>query len=710
MSYTQIKQIVREGDYRYRVISIILPFVLGFGGLFISQEIITDIKIGFSLAIVSITIPFFSTIFLLVRYRSSIIEKSLLIMGIVFLLGSGIWAITRTSFYPYWFDVLPQDIRRTAEFLGLGSFLLGIFSLVLILIRRGASIDELAEQFRLLGEHISEGFLIITPEGIIVNVNNQLCRMLLMSPTEIIGKTIQEIAEKLGSRIIAREWDKRKLGLSGEYEVELFVDNEKKYIWVNGVPIFDRRGRHQATLATVKDITQLKLLSEKVKKHAEELEKKIQEQTKKLRESEEYLRGLILNMNEGFLIVNSQYKIEFANEKICQLLERNKEDLVNHEIFEFTDSINKYILFSVFESCKTQTRREVELLTSSGKKIYTLISVSRINSEIQETRFSVLVLDLTKLKTAQMELEKRGKELEKLNEELMRYGKNKDAFLSNISHELRTPISTIQGYTEMLLSGSLGTLTSSQESALRVMTRNIQRLLNMVNEMIEFSRMEIRGVKLERKVFNVKNLLNESVDFVIPRSVAKGVKIINNSSSVDDVYIWGDKEKLDQVLGILLNNAVKFTDSGGEVGVELKVTNKGDIEVSVWDTGIGIPKEFHEKIFEKFFQVDSAPSRKYEGTGIGLAIAKEIVEAHGGKILVESKVGKGSKFTLKIPNCTFYSLKDLPDIKNLSADIFVVDDNDSLFESLSKSGKIKGNIEYFKSIYEFLRSVPILFR
>lgn len=707
MSYTQIKQIFREGDYRYRVISIILPFVLGFGGLFISQEIITDIKIGFSLAIVSITIPFFSTIFLLARYRSSIVEKSLLIMGIIFLLGSGIWAITRTSFYPYWLDVLPQSVRRTAEFLGLGSFLLGVFSLLLILIRRGASIDELAEQFRILGEHISEGFLITTPEGIIVNANNQLCRMLSMSPTEIIGKTIQEIAEKLGSGIISREWNKRRLGLSGEYEVELFVDNEKKYLWVNGVPIFDRRGRHKATLATVKDITQLKLLSEKVKKHAEELEKKVQEQTKKLRESEEYLRGLILNMNEGFLIVDSQYKIEFANEKICQLLERKKENLVNHEIFEFTDSINKYILFSVFESCETQSRREVELLTSSGKKIYTLISVSRINSENQETRFSVLVLDLTNLKTAQMELEKRGKELEKLNEELMRYGKNKDAFLSNISHELRTPITTIQGYTEMLLSGSLGTLTPSQESALRVMTRNIQRLLNMVNEMIEFSRMEIRGIKLERKVFNIKNLLHESVDFVLPRSVAKGIRITNNSSSENDVYIWGDKEKLGQVLGIILNNAVKFTDSGGEVGVELKTTYEGDVEISIRDTGIGIPKEFHEKIFEKFFQVDSSPSRKYEGTGIGLAIAKEIVEAHGGKILVESEVGKGSKFTVKIPNCVFYSLKSLPDIKDLSADIFVIDDNDSLFESLSKSGKIKGNIEYFKSIYEFLRSVPL---
>ncbi len=704
MIYPQIKSNYREGEFRYRIISIFLPFVIGFGGLFISQEIVTDVKLAFSLAIISIAIPFFSTILLLVKYRSSLFEKFLLIFGIVLLLGSGVWAITRTSFLPYWFDVLPEEIRRTAEFLGLGSFLLGILSLLLILIKRGASIEELAEQFRILGEHISEGFVLTTPEGVVVNVNSQLCRMLSISPADIMGKTIDEIAEKFYLKNIAEEWKKRKFGLGGEYEVEIFVNNERKYLWINGVPIFDRRGRHKATLATVKDITQLKILSEKVRKQAEELEKKVDEQTRKLRESEEYLRGLLMSMNEGFVIVDSEYKITFANEKFCQLLEKNKEDVLNHEIFEFTDSVNKYVLYSIFENKESHSRREVEFLTPSRKKIYTFVSVSKIDSENKNARFSVVVSDLTSLKKVQKELEERGRQLEKLNEELVRYGKNKDAFLSNISHELRTPISTIHGYTEMLLSGSLGELNPSQESALKVMLRNLQRLLNMVNEMIEFSRMEIRGVRLEKKVFNLKEMLNECVDFIIPRSASKDIEVVRGEIGTDDIYIWGDRERLSQVIGILLNNAVKFTDSGGKVGVGLEMNSEEGVRVYVWDTGIGISPEFHEKIFEKFFQVDSSPTRKYEGTGIGLAIAKEIVEAHNGKITVQSELGKGSKFTVEIPNCVFYSTAHLSNVMDLFANLFVVDETNFLYECLSKSGKIKGNIKWLKNLYEFLRT------
>ncbi|MCX8065633.1 MAG: ATP-binding protein [Candidatus Hydrogenedentes bacterium] len=704
MSYGQIKSKIMGSEYRYKIISIILPFVIGFGGLFISREIIADTTLAFYIATISITIPLFFTIFSLVKYHSSFFEKFLLILGVVLLLGSGVWIITSASFYPYWYDFLPEGVRRFAEFLGLGSFLLGIFSLFVILIRRGASIDEISEQFRVLSEHISEGFIITSPDGIIVNVNDQLCRMLGVSPNEIKGKTIGEIIGKFGSSIVQKEWERRKFGLSGEYEVEVFVNGEKRYLWIHGVPLFSRRGIHRATLATVKDITQLKYLSEKVKKQAEELEKKVEEQTKKLRDSEAYLRGLIMNMNEGFLLVDGNYRIIFANEKFCRMLQKKDEEVINHELFEFTDNLNRYLLFATFESSSAQSRREVEFLSSNGKRLHTLISVSKIDSsKDSEPRFSIVVSDLTDLKHIQRELEERTEQLERLNEELLRYGKNKDAFLSNISHELRTPISTIQGYTEMLLSNSLGPISQSQENALKVMSRNIQRLLNMVNEMIEFSRMEIRGIKLERRVFNINELVKECVELIRPRSIAKKIEVVCNINVMEEFYVWGDREKLGQLLGILMSNAIKFTDAGGKVGIDIEVESERGLSISVWDTGIGIPKEFHEKVFEKFFQVDSSPTRKYEGTGIGLAIAKSIVEAHGGSIFLESEEGKGSKFTVRIPEAVFYLKSNFSQVPTISANLLVVDDNESLFESISRSGRVVGEIRWFRNLYELFR-------
>ncbi|MGC9053519.1 MAG: sensor histidine kinase, partial [Candidatus Hydrogenedens sp.] len=174
-----------------------------------------------------------------------------------------------------------------------------------------------------------------------------------------------------------------------------------------------------------------------------------------------------------------------------------------------------------------------------------------------------------------------------------------------------------------------------------------------------------------------------------------------------NIYIWADKEKISQVLGILLNNAVKFTNTGGRIEIDISIDNEGFLELSVADTGIGIPPEYKEKIFEKFFQVDSSPTRKYEGTGIGLAIAKGIVESHNGKITVESVLGEGSKFTVILPNCIFYDgeKKKIEQKSNIEK-ILIVDNETVLFDIFQKIlGKDKGDILWAKNIYESIRFV-----
>lgn len=690
---------------RERLLSLVLPFIVGFGGLFITQEIITSELMKYIAGAISIVIPPFFTILFLSKYHTTFIERVFLVLGIILLVSAGFWVLTGTTLNPYWYESLPEGIRRISEMIGIGSFLLGMLMFAIILVCRSENIEEIAERFKVLTEHISEGFVLSSPDGTIVDVNEQFCRFLSVSKKEIIGMSVLEMARKYNVQEIGRKWLTRGYGISGEYEIEIDINQQRKYFWIHGTPIFDRKGRHKAILATVKDITELKVLSEKVRKHAEELEKIAEEKTRKLRESEENLRQLILTMNEGFVLLDSQHKIIMVNDCFCSMLNSEREQIIGKSIYELLDKINLVKLLSILDASGVERRKEVNFLCCGYKEVPTLVSVSIIPADNEnEYKYSLVISDLRQQKKMQNELEERTKQLEKLNEELRQYGKNKDAFLSNVSHELRTPISTIQGYIEMLLSSSLGPLTPNQEHSIKTMQRNTQRLLRMVNEMIEFSRMEIKGLQIRKKLFSINELMEENISFIRPKVIAKQLELkwLNGDN---DIYVWADREKISQVIGILLNNAVKFTEISGCVEISANIREGTTLEISVSDTGIGIPPEFHEKIFEKFFQVDSSPTRKYEGTGIGLAVAKGIVDAHHGKIEVYSVPGKGSKFTVILPDSIFNVMEEIKG-EQITNKIILVDNETALYNALSSIDvKIQSKMERVKNIYELTRMV-----
>ncbi|MGC9054841.1 MAG: hypothetical protein ACP5KS_13280, partial [Candidatus Hydrogenedens sp.] len=158
-----MKEFLKLSKSQGKIISLFIPFIFGFGGLFISQEIMNTSNTRFITALLSIALPSFITITMLNKYKFSRREKSILIGGIILLFTSGIWIISKTSLNPYWYDNLPDEIRRFSELIGLGSFLLGILSFVIILIRREENIDELAERFKTLADHISEGYVLTNP-------------------------------------------------------------------------------------------------------------------------------------------------------------------------------------------------------------------------------------------------------------------------------------------------------------------------------------------------------------------------------------------------------------------------------------------------------------------------------------------------------------------------------------------------------------------
>jgi signal transduction histidine kinase len=219
--------------------------------------------------------------------------------------------------------------------------------------------------------------------------------------------------------------------------------------------------------------------------------------------------------------------------------------------------------------------------------------------------------------------------------------------IANISHELRTPLTHIKGYTELMLDGSLGELSESQLDAIQVMGRSSKRLERLINDLIRFSSSARGDIALNL----TQNLPSELVSAAWERSLRKAqAKELEIKRTVETNLpeVVADEENIQWVLQQLLDNAIKFTSKGGKVSIQAR--KDGDlVRFSVIDNGIGIPKEHVQHIFDAFHQLDGSSTRRYEGTGLGLALAKRILDAHNAEIKVDSVVGKGTRFTFFLP-------------------------------------------------------------
>jgi len=243
-------------------------------------------------------------------------------------------------------------------------------------------------------------------------------------------------------------------------------------------------------------------------------------------------------------------------------------------------------------------------------------------------------------------LEEKSQELSELNVLLEETSRHKSEFLANMSHELRTPLNSIIGYTKLILDGVEGEIKEEQRKDLVIVHSSSQHLLQMINDLLDISKIEAGRVELQWQEFSVSDLLAEAVPPIQRLAEEKGLTLAYDvGAGIDRLY--ADKGRVRQVLLNILWNAVKFT---GEGGIDLRVSeSETDFTFSVTDTGIGIREDDLETIFDSFEQVGPSKISGYEGTGLGLAISKQFVEMHGGMIWANSELGKGSTFTFTLP-------------------------------------------------------------
>ncbi|MEW6069325.1 MAG: ATP-binding protein [Candidatus Thermoplasmatota archaeon] len=246
------------------------------------------------------------------------------------------------------------------------------------------------------------------------------------------------------------------------------------------------------------------------------------------------------------------------------------------------------------------------------------------------------------------EAEKYSKELEKAYEELKSLDKMKSDFISIAAHELRTPLTPVKVYVDLIKANKVGKITWKQKEKLDMVSENLDRLARLIDDMLDITRIEARKLELKKEWLLIGEVIDIALDEV--KSVMPDRKRRISIYVPDDLpTVYADKELITKVFTNLLSNAIKYTTSTTDkITVEAREEGK-NIHITVADTGIGIPKEKQEKIFEKFYVVDTSLTRRYRGIGLGLAIAKGIVEGHDGKIWVESEVGKGSVFHVVLP-------------------------------------------------------------
>ncbi|MCA9942076.1 MAG: GAF domain-containing protein [Anaerolineales bacterium] len=244
------------------------------------------------------------------------------------------------------------------------------------------------------------------------------------------------------------------------------------------------------------------------------------------------------------------------------------------------------------------------------------------------------------------ELEERAAELAVAYEELKESDRLKDELVQNVSHELRTPLTFVKGYVDLLMDGDKGLLTSEQQEYLQIVSDKTDDITRIIEDIITLQRIDSGNLQLE--VLSMADLLNTAV--LSHRLVAdkKGLSIVCTIAPGQKGFVRIDKGRMNQVLDNLIGNAFKFSPDGGTIRLSM-AENDQDVLVSVVDEGIGMPAEKHQRIFERFYQIDGSSRRRFGGTGIGLAIVKRIIDAHEGKIWVESELNKGSAFFFTLP-------------------------------------------------------------
>ena len=515
--------------------------------------------------------------------------------------------------------------------------------------------DEAGEFAESIINTIREPLLALDHDLRVVTVSRSFYEFFKVKPEDTIGQLIYDLGNKQWNIPKLRELLETILPQQTtfeDYEVEHnFATIGRRIMLLNARQIEQARGKERIILLAIEDITERRTIEDGLEKTRKELEviKKTAD------EASEFTESIINTVREPLIALDQDLRVVSVSRSFYEFFKVKPEDTIGQLIYDLGNkqwNIPKLreLLETVLPQQTTFDNYEVEHdFATIGRRIM-LLNARQIEQVIGKARIILLAIeDITERRTIEDGLEKAHEELKELTTELKRVAQVKSEFLSNMSHELRTPLNSINGFSEVLYDETFGQLNEKQKQYVNNVLTSGKHLLLLINQILDMAKVEAGKMTLSLSIFQMPTLLNEIsmlvTDLVHKRNIHMLLEIAEDLSSIE-----ADELKVKEIIYNLLSNAIKFTNEGGQIGIRA-VRMNSEIEIVIWDTGIGIACENIEKIFEGFFRVDSPYTAVTEGTGLGLPLSKKLVELHGGKLTVESEgINKGTlvRFTLPI--------------------------------------------------------------
>jgi PAS domain S-box-containing protein len=526
------------------------------------------------------------------------------------------------------------------------------------------------------------------------------------SPSDVLGKSTFDLSYTEAEILDYTSADQQVMesGIAKLHIEELITlpSGEQQWLQTNKVPLRDSEGNVIGVVGTFQDISDRKLAEEA------------------LRASDQRWKFALEGAGDGAWDWNVKNNEVFYSPQWKSLLGYTDDEIENRfEVWE--NLVHPDDLAQCYENINKCLNSEVRLYESehrlrckdgSYKWILSRGKVLEWDANGHALRMMGTHTDLSDRKQVEIQLQL-------ANQELLRATKLKDEFLANMSHELRTPLNSILGMSESLQEEVLGSMNEKQLTAIATIDSSGEHLLSLINDILDLSKISSGMMELDITSVSVKNLCSSSLVFVKQQAFKKRIQIHSHiPPQINNINI--DERRIKQVLINLLTNAVKFTPKGGTINLivaigsgdtwqgeatipqQLREMNSPTILFQVVDTGIGIAAKDLKMLFQPFVQVDSALNRQYEGTGLGLALVKQIMELHGGQVMVESEVGKGSCFTVALPyevspsNTIFNAIASMP-TSITSSSMEIDSDNVPLTPLILLAEDNEANIQTFSS-------------
>ncbi|MCX7875270.1 MAG: ATP-binding protein [Melioribacteraceae bacterium] len=372
----------------------------------------------------------------------------------------------------------------------------------------------------------------------------------------------------------------------------------------------------------------------------------------------------------GITTLKIKYLLLFPiifNKEVIAILELASEKKPNSDVKEYLKIVNDQLAIGIINA-------------TSFEKLENLVNELKILNEEFQKQNAQITNQNEELKKLHKQLKEKAEELEKQREHAVQLTKVKSDFLASMSHELKTPLISINGLSELLLKNL--SIDNNVKERIKIINRNGKKLLSLINNILEFSKLESGKIELKKETFFVADLIEEIYPSIEQLSQEKNLKLNIDLPKNKNILLNTDKNKIEQVISNLVVNAIKFTETG-YVNLKIEIEEDNNLKVTVEDSGIGISEKDKENIFKEFKQVDSSFSRKYSGAGLGLAICKRYLKLMNSELYLESELGKGSKFYFILNDVILDVIDDKQEYflttltENKNKNILVFSDSDS---------------------------------